>query len=77
MQGNVDVLTCPDLILLPRTRRCIKLSVGAVLLVRVRYRKGFEKQELMHPGEVYAIQIVLLPTSNCIQGQRSDSGRRF
>ena len=36
-------------------------------ILRVRYRNGFETEELMRPGEVYAIEIELPPTSNCFQ----------
>ena len=33
-------------------------------ILRVRYRNGFEKEELMRRGEIYAIEITLPPTSN-------------
>ena len=33
-------------------------------ILRCRYRKGFEREELMTPGEIYPIEIVLPPTSN-------------
>lgn len=33
-------------------------------IVRCRYRDGFEREELMRPGEVYRVQIALPPTSN-------------
>ncbi len=36
-------------------------------ILRVRYRNGFEKEEPMRPGEVYAIRIDLPPTSNCFK----------
>ena len=36
-------------------------------ILRVRYRNGFEKEEPMQPGEVYAIDITLPPTSNCFK----------
>ena len=33
-------------------------------IVRARYRNGWEKAELMNPGEVYQIEFVLYPTGN-------------
>ena len=33
-------------------------------IVRARYRNGWEKAELMNPGEVYLIEFVLYPTGN-------------
>jgi predicted acyl esterase len=33
-------------------------------IIRTRYRDSWEKEELMRPGEVYAVQISLPPTSN-------------
>jgi putative CocE/NonD family hydrolase len=33
-------------------------------IIRCRYRSGFEREELMMPGQIYAIQIVLPPISN-------------
>ena len=36
-------------------------------ILRVRYRNGFEKEESMGPGEVYAIELDLPPTSNCFK----------
>ncbi len=36
-------------------------------ILRVRYRNGFEKEELMRCGEIYAIEITLPPTSNLFQ----------
>ncbi len=33
-------------------------------IIRCRYRNSFEKEELMTPGEVYRVQIMLPPTSN-------------
>ena len=36
-------------------------------ILRVRYRNGFEKEEPMQPGDVYAIDITLPPTSNCFK----------
>jgi putative CocE/NonD family hydrolase len=33
-------------------------------ILRCRYRQGFEREELMTPGEIYSIEIVLPPTSN-------------
>jgi len=39
------------------------LNLGDSIL-RMRYRDGFEKQELMTPGEVYEIELALQATSN-------------
>ncbi|MBI3980088.1 MAG: CocE/NonD family hydrolase [Chloroflexi bacterium] len=36
-------------------------------IIRCRYRNGWERQELMTPGEVYRVQIALPPTSNRFQ----------
>jgi len=36
-------------------------------IIRCRYRNSFEKEELMKPGEIYRVQIVLPPTSNLFQ----------
>lgn len=36
-------------------------------IIRTRYRGGWEKEELMEPGRVYSVQIVLPPTSNLFQ----------
>jgi putative CocE/NonD family hydrolase len=33
-------------------------------IIRCRYRNGFEHEELMTPGEVYPVEIVLPPVSN-------------
>ena len=33
-------------------------------IIRMRYRNGFEREELMEPGTVYEATIVLPPTSN-------------
>jgi putative CocE/NonD family hydrolase len=33
-------------------------------IIRCRYRNGYEREELMRPGEIYPVQIVLPPTSN-------------
>ncbi|MBV9174251.1 MAG: CocE/NonD family hydrolase [Chloroflexi bacterium] len=33
-------------------------------ILRMRFRDGFEREELMQPGEVYAIEIELQPTAN-------------
>jgi putative CocE/NonD family hydrolase len=33
-------------------------------IIRCRYRNSFEREELMTPGEIYQVQIVLPPTSN-------------
>ena len=33
-------------------------------IFRTRYRNGWEREELMEPGEVYRIRIALPPTSN-------------
>jgi uncharacterized protein len=33
-------------------------------IIRTRYRNGFEKSQLMEPGKIYQIKIVLPPTSN-------------
>lgn len=36
-------------------------------ILRVRYRNGFDHEELMTPGEIYPITIPLAPTSNLFQ----------
>ncbi len=36
-------------------------------ILRCRYRNSFEREELMTPGEIYPITIVLPPTSNLFQ----------
>jgi len=36
-------------------------------VLRARYRNGFEREELMRPGEIYAVEIELPPTSNLFQ----------
>ena len=36
-------------------------------IIRCRYRNGFEREELMTPGEIYKVQINLPPTSNLFQ----------
>jgi uncharacterized protein len=36
-------------------------------ILRVRYRNGWERAELMEPGRVYPIRIILPPTSNLFQ----------
>ena len=33
-------------------------------IIRCRYRNGFEREELMEPGEEYEVTILLPPTSN-------------
>jgi putative CocE/NonD family hydrolase len=33
-------------------------------ILRVRYRNGFDHEELMEPGTIYPISIVIPPTSN-------------
>lgn len=33
-------------------------------VIRTRYRNGWEREELMEPGRVYAVEIRLQPTSN-------------
>jgi putative CocE/NonD family hydrolase len=33
-------------------------------IIRTRYRNGFEKAELMEPGEVYEVEVSLTPMSN-------------
>jgi predicted acyl esterase len=33
-------------------------------IIRCRYRNGFEREELMEPGEQYEVRILLPPTSN-------------
>jgi putative CocE/NonD family hydrolase len=33
-------------------------------ILRMRFRNGFEREELMDPGQTYAIEIELQPTSN-------------
>jgi uncharacterized protein len=33
-------------------------------IIRCRYRNGWEREELMRPGEIYPVQIELAPTSN-------------
>ena len=33
-------------------------------ILRCRYRTGWDRPELMHPGQIYPIQIDLAPTSN-------------
>ena len=46
----------------------INLSDG---IIRARYRNGFEKEELMSPGEIYKFTIDIFPTSNLFkQGHR-------
>lgn len=40
-------------------------------IIRTRYRCGWDREELMTPGEVYAVRIVLPPTSNLF-----DAGHR-
>ena len=37
-------------------------------IIRTRYRNSWERAELMRPGEVYAVQIALPPTSNLFAG---------
>ena len=40
-------------------------------IIRARYRDGFEKPELMRPGEIYAFTIDMPPTSNVfVKGHR-------
>ena len=40
-------------------------------IIRARYRNGFEKSELMKPGEIYEISLELPPTSNLfVKGHR-------
>ena len=41
-------------------------------IIRCRYRNGFEREELMEPGEVYEVTIELPPTSNLF-----DAGHRI
>ena len=36
-------------------------------IIRARYRNGWERGELMTPGEVYKLEFVLYPTSNLFQ----------
>jgi len=36
-------------------------------VLRVRYRNGWDHEELMEPGQIYPIQIALAPTSNRFQ----------
>jgi putative CocE/NonD family hydrolase len=33
-------------------------------IIRVRYRNGFEKEEMMEPGDVYRVRVALPPISN-------------
>lgn len=33
-------------------------------IIRVRYRNGWEREEMMDPGEAYRVRIILPPTSN-------------
>ncbi len=44
--------------------RSINLSGLDAGYLRMRYRNGYEKQELMNPGEIYKIRIGQLYTSN-------------
>ena len=40
-------------------------------IIRTRYRNGWEKPEMMNPGEVYSVRIDLTPTSNLfVRGHR-------
>jgi putative CocE/NonD family hydrolase len=36
-------------------------------IIRTRYRGGWEKEEMMEPGRVYSVQIILPPPSNLFQ----------
>jgi putative CocE/NonD family hydrolase len=35
--------------------------------VRTRFRNGWEREEMMEPGEIYPVSITLAPTSNLFQ----------
>jgi predicted acyl esterase len=36
-------------------------------VIRTRFRNGWEREELMEPGEIYPVEITLAPTSNLFQ----------
>jgi len=36
-------------------------------VIRARYRNGWEREELMVPGQIYPVRIALPPTSNLFQ----------
>jgi putative CocE/NonD family hydrolase len=36
-------------------------------IIRTRFRNGWEREELMEPGQIYAVVITIAPTSNLFQ----------
>jgi putative CocE/NonD family hydrolase len=36
-------------------------------IIRCRYRNRFDREEMMTPGEIYPVEIMLPPTSNLFQ----------